>query len=112
MALTKKLKFEAICKRFIDSAPDDQVKAEVGKAMTVNNAEKYVYVIESFNGCPEAWKALYEHYNLFGEDSKLKMNAMYQKEFRSLKDDDKKLVIKAMEDPSMKSAGILIQISQ
>jgi hypothetical protein len=111
-ALSKKQKYESICSRFIDSAPDEDVRAEIGKAMTVNNAEKYVYVIESFHNCPEAWKALYDHYNRLGEESKMKMNAMYQKEFRTLNDLDKKLVIEAMEHPSMKSAGNSIIIQQ
>lgn len=106
IALNKRQKYEAICKRFIDCAPDENSKTEIGKAMTVNNAEKYVYVIESFNDCPKAWKALYDHYNKFGEESKLKMNAMYQREFRVLNDQDKKLVIKAMESSSMKSSSI------
>jgi hypothetical protein len=37
---------------------------------------------------------------------------MYQKEFRTLNDLDKKLVIEAMEHPSMKSAGNSIIIQQ
>jgi hypothetical protein len=53
-ALSKKQKYESICSKFIDSAPDEDVRAEIDKAMTVNNIKKYVYVIESFHNCPEA----------------------------------------------------------
>jgi hypothetical protein len=100
---TKKAMYEAISSRFIESIPTSKVASEVTKAMTPNNIEKYVYVIESFRNCPNAWEELYRHYDQFGEESKLKMNAMYDSSFRQLNDEGKIAVITAVSAGEIKT---------
>lgn len=105
--LNKKHIYEIITKRFIEAAPNAQEESAVKSAMTKFTAEKYVYAIEGFKHCQEAWEYLYHHYDTFGEDSKVKMLHLYASEFRTLNSEDKIKVIKTIESGNVKSAGIL-----
>lgn len=103
----KQEQYSLISSRFIHSAPTQAVANNVSKAMTPNNVEKFMYVIDSFSSCPEAWKKLKEMYDKYGEDSGIKMNSLYPIEFRKLDDQCKCLILAGIETGSLKTAGIL-----
>lgn len=100
--LSKKDLHEIICRRFIEGVPDDR-HPDAKKVMSPANAEKYVYVIQSFKDCPKARDFLFQHYDKYGEESKMKMNALYVSEFRTLSDEDKLTVLTAWEKDTIKT---------
>lgn len=101
----KKEIYQIISDRFIECAPTESLASEVTKAMTPNNVEKYMYVKDSFGNCPKAWQMLKEHYNRYGEESKLKMNAMYSAQFKKLNDEGKCMIIEAVQSGSIKTGS-------
>lgn len=106
----KKEIHQMISDRFIECAPTESVASEVTKAMTPNNVEKYMYVKDSFGNCPKAWQMLKEHYNRFGEESKLKMNAMYSSQFKKLNDEGKCLIIEAVSSGGIKTGSKFFKV--
>lgn len=94
-----------IASRFIESAPSENTAKDLSKAMTAFNVEKYMYVVDSFKDCPLAWSKLEQMYDLYGEESKVKMNSLYPSEFRKLNDQCKCMILDGIEKNEIKSAG-------
>lgn len=98
---------DALTARFIEGAADEESAAKVKAAISRSVVQKYTIVIKNFENCPKAWKKLEQHYDQYGEESKLKMNAMYGA-FKKLSDEGKLMAIDKVEKDEIRTGGIKI----
>jgi hypothetical protein len=94
--------YEAITRRFIEGAVDNTAEQQMKSVITTAVVQKYCLVIKNFHNCPEAWQRLENHYDQYGEESLLKMNAMYGS-FMKLTDILKVAVIERVEKGELRT---------